>query len=268
MSGFAAEWLAMREPHDLRARNKTVLDTVANHFAKHSAISVVDLACGTGSTLRAISSRLPKRQTWRLVDNDLSLLGRIKAPPAKTADIVVTPTPVDLAHDLEAALDGPVDLIAASAFLDLVSAEWLERLAIEAAARGLPLYAALTYDGRITMTPLDPGDDAIVDALNSHQRTDKGFGPALGSTAAASDITQFSHIGYAVKQGAADWLLAPQDTAFQLEFLTGCASAARDRGDMSMNEIVAWLTRRRDSIDAGDSSIEVGHVDLFVYPQD
>ena len=59
--------------------------------------------------------------------------------------------PVDLARDLEAALDGPVDLVTTSALLDLVSDDWLERLAIEAAARRLPVYAALSYDGRIEL---------------------------------------------------------------------------------------------------------------------
>ena len=41
-----------------------------------SSIAVVDLACGTGATLRAIGARLPARQNWRLVDNDLSLLAQ------------------------------------------------------------------------------------------------------------------------------------------------------------------------------------------------
>ena len=55
--------------------------------------------------------------------------------------------PVDLARDLEAALDGPVELVTTSALLDLVSHDWLDRLATEAAARNLPVYAALSYDG-------------------------------------------------------------------------------------------------------------------------
>ena len=56
---------------------------------------------------------------------------------------MVTTTPIDLERDLEAALDGPADLVTTSALLDLVSDAWLNRLAIEAAARRLPVYAAL-----------------------------------------------------------------------------------------------------------------------------
>src|ERR1035437_5568276 len=50
---------------------------------------------------------------------------------------------LDLNRNLEAALDGPVDLVATSALLDLVSETWLDRLAGEIAARSIPLYAAL-----------------------------------------------------------------------------------------------------------------------------
>ena len=126
--------------------------------------------------------RIEARQNWRLVDNDLSLLAR--APQSSPPEINVTTTPIDLNRDLEAALDGPVDLVTTSALLDLVSEEWLERLVVETAVRRLPVYAALSYDGVIEMTPADAADRSIVAAVNAHQRTDKGFGPALGPDAA------------------------------------------------------------------------------------
>ena len=41
MSGFSAQWLALREPYDMRARNAAVLDVVADAFVRQAAISVV-----------------------------------------------------------------------------------------------------------------------------------------------------------------------------------------------------------------------------------
>jgi trans-aconitate methyltransferase len=134
---FSAGWLTLREPYDRRARNAAVLDALGAWAAQRSSVAVVDLACGLGSTLRGVTERLPKRQSWRLVDNDLSLLARA-GDLARPPDLTVTPVPVDLARDLEAALDGPVELVTTSALLDLVSHEWLDRLVTEAAARRLP----------------------------------------------------------------------------------------------------------------------------------
>jgi hypothetical protein len=261
---FSASWLELREPHDRRARSAAVLDAVARAFADHTAVSITDLACGTGSTLRALSPRLKARQNWRLADNDLSLLAR--TPQSQPPDLMVTTTPIDLELDLEAALDGPADLVTTSALLDLVSDAWLGRLAVESAARRLPVYAALSYDGRVDMTPSDPGDGAIIGAVNQHQRTDKGFGPALGPDAAKLAPQHFERVGYAVVQGASDWVFGPTDREIQLETLTGWATAAREIGTVPLPDVVSWLTRRRDLVAAGRSTIRVGHIDFFAKP--
>jgi SAM-dependent methyltransferase len=265
MSGFTAEWLALREPHDARARNRAVLDALAAATAAAGAISVVDLACGTGATLRAIASRLPARQDWRLVDNDLSLLARA-ASGASTRGVTVTRIPVDLTRDLEAALDGAIDLVTTSALLDLVSAEWLDRLVVEVAARRLPLYAALSYGGRIGFEPSDPLDAEVIAAVNRHQETDKGFGPALGPSAAEAAIARFEAARYAVVHGRSDWRLGPRDHDIQRDMLAGWAGAAREIGAISLADAAAWVTRRRDLVAAGRSVITVGHVDFFARP--
>jgi Methyltransferase domain len=265
MSAFAASWLTLREPYDRRARNGAVLDAVAAWAGERSSVAVVDLACGLGSTVRALSERLPQQQRWRLVDNDLSLLARA-AGLARPPDLTVTAVPVDLARDLEAALDGPVELITSSALLDLVSHDWLDRLVTESAARRLPVYAALSYDGLATLDPVDPLDSAVIDAVNQHQRGDKGFGPALGPAAAAAAPGRFETVGYTVVQGASDWVFGPQDAEMQTEVLTGWAVAARETGTIPIGDIINWLARRRDQIAAGRSSMRVGHVDFFASP--
>jgi hypothetical protein len=262
MSGFSADWLARREPYDQRARNATVLAAVAEAFAAYSSVAVVDLACGTGATLRAMSSVLPSRQNWRLIDNDLSLLAR--AQQATRPEMTVRAVPLDLARDLEAALDGPVDLVTTTALLDLVSGEWLERLATEIAARNLPFYAALSVDGRIAFDPSDPADETVFAAFNRHQRTDKGFGPALGADAVPAATALFSRIGYRVMQGPSDWVLGPAD-ALQADLMAGLAAAASEAG-ANRAEVADWAARRAALIEARRSSLRVGHVDFFARP--
>jgi hypothetical protein len=266
MSGFSAEWLALREPYDRRARNAAVLDAVAGAMAPYPAITVVDLACGAGSTLQTVAPRIRARQTWRLVDNDLSLLARAAARAAP-AGVSVTATPVDLNHDLEAALDGPVDLVATSALLDLVSEPWLNRLAVEVAARRLPFYAALTYDGRAEFAPAVPFDAEIVAAVNAHQHGDKGFGPDLGPDAAAGALAQFKAVGYDVVSGASDWEFAGEDQAIQRAALDGWAVAAREIRPRDETRIARWLQQRRELVMQGASSIRVGHVDFLARPR-
>jgi len=262
---FSEQWLTLREPHDNAARNGKVLDAVGAAFAKQGAINVVDLACGTGSTFRAVSIALPERQNWRLVDNDLSLLARAK-PASASPDIHVTTQPLDLQRDLELVLDGPVDLVTTSAFLDLVSEEWLERLITELAARNLPFYAAINYDGRASCDPADPFDASVIKAVNRHQKTDKGFGLSLGPDAAARAVALLQRLDYTIMQGKSDWVLRRQDAEMQTEILSGWAFAAREIDQGAMSEIANWLTRRRSLIAKGQSSMRVGHVDFFARP--
>jgi len=261
---FSAAWLELREPHDRRARNSPVIEAVTATLAGLPSVTIVDLASGTGSTFRALRPLLGVRQSWRLIDNDLSLLAR--APQSLPPDISVTAVPTDLNRDLEAALDGPVDLVTTSALLDLVSDDWLQRLVVETAARRLPVYAALSYDGRVEMSPADATDEQIVAAVNAHQRTDKGFGLALGREAAPQAIQRFERVGYTLAQGQSDWVFAPNDREIQVEVLSGWAAAARDIGEIPLSDVIAWLKRRRDLVTAGRSSIRVGHVDFFARP--
>lgn len=257
---FSAEWLALREPFDVRARHRGVLRRTAAALADRRFVTIVDLACGTGATLRALGPHLPMHQSWRLFDNDLSLLAKV--PPAANVQVHA----LDLVRDLEAALDGPVDLVTVSALLDLVSADWTERLVTEVAARKVPLYAALSYDGRVDFTPEDPRDAAIIAAVNAHQRADKGFGPALGPLAARTAVECLQRVGYLVEQGPADWLLGESDLAMQEAMLSGWAAVASETGEISQEAAAGWLVNRRSALSAKRSRIRVGHQDFLACP--
>jgi len=61
-------------------------------------------------------------------------------------------------------------------------------------------------------------------------------------------------------------VFGPRDREIQNEMLTGLAAAAREIGTPGLDEIVGWLTRRRELVAAGRSSMRVGHIDLFARP--
>lgn len=288
MSGFSAAWLALREPYDRRARNPAVLNALATEFAGRDSVAAVDLGCGTGATPRAVSALLPPRQDWLLVDRDTSLLAVAKAAVAaggmseherRTADsalaapacpprhpqIGVVTLALDLAASLEAAVENGADLVTLSALLDLVSADWLDRLVAVLARRQLPLYAALSYDGRVTLAPPARHDDAVVAAVNRHQCTDKGFGPALGPAAAQLAPARLRSRGFAVVAGTSDWYFAAEDHDIQAAMLAGWAEAAAAMG-VAAPLLAGWLEERRAHLAAGRATMRVGHVDFFASP--
>jgi SAM-dependent methyltransferase len=262
MSGFSAQWLALREAYDRPARSQTVLDALAAAFASVPAIAVTDLGCGTGSTLRAIAGLLPSRQEWRLVDNDETLL--TLAAAAAPGGSRVTTLAVDIARHLEEAI-GEADLVAMSALLDLVSEAWLDDLVAALVRSQRPLYAALSYDGEVAMTPASRHDATVIAAVNRHQLTDKGFGPALGPRAARIAPESLRRHGFAVVEGRSDWRLGTEARDIQMQLLAGWAGAAREIG-VDAAILDAWLAERSDHIVAGRSQMWVGHVDFFASP--
>ena len=263
MSRFPAEWLNLREPYDIAARNPVVLEAVRKAFCDRSGICVLDLACGTGSTLRALSAVLPRCQQWHLVDHDanhLSQAAALACPPHR----MITTKKMNLAHQLDCALDGSMQFVTTSALLDLVSSEWLDMLITALAARRLPFYAALTYDGCTVVEPADALDFELLACFNRHQRSDKGFGPALGPAASNALAQGFEQRGYACLQGRSDWVLGTDDVAIQEAVFQDWATAGD--GKLASAEVQAWLARRRAHLVQRRSSLRVGHVDCFAFP--
>ncbi|HKN11349.1 MAG TPA: class I SAM-dependent methyltransferase, partial [Pseudomonadota bacterium] len=122
------------------------------------------------------------------------------------------------------------------------------------------------YDGRTVLEPSDELDRDMLAAFHAHQRTDKGFGPALGPSAAARAAERFEQVGYAVMQGRSDWVLRAVDLAIQEALFAGWAEAETTSAALSSERVSAWLARRRSYLAAGRSRLRVGHVDIFARP--
>lgn len=267
MSGFSAEWLALREPADVLARAPELLPLLPQLLPGGSTARIVDLGSGTGANYRYLAPRLAVPQDWLLVDQDESLLdqARSRCRGNRLRDSVATQT-CDLAGGLaELPLRG-ASLLTASALLDLVSEAWLVQLADLCLAHRLPVLFALTYDGRLWGSPADPDDEEIRAALNAHQRGDKGFGPALGPLAAQRAQALFAARGYRVATYRSDWQLSASDCALQRALLQGWASAAAEQCPDQAGRVAAWHARRLQWVQCGRSALRVGHEDLLGLP--
>jgi hypothetical protein len=290
MSGFSANWLSMREPFDAAARAAPLVVELRRRIPRGTSaapLEVVDLGAGAGSNLRYLAPQLGGEQRWRLVDHDRALLGAALAATrtwAASRSAVVSPTTAeltlraaefacrvggeqfDLAGDALANLVLPTrGLVTAAALLDLVSKRWLEALATRCKAAGAAVCFALSYDGRTVCTPNEPEDALALDLFNRHQRLDKGFGAALGPTAASAAEQVFATHKYRVLTERSDWDIGPQHTAMQHALLDGWLAAALEIAPEHTARLTVWHRRRRAHVEAGRSRLVVGHVDLVAW---
>lgn len=277
MSGFSAGWLALREPADARARAAALERGLAEALAARDRRPGTpwlgaDLASGTGSNVRHLAPRLPGPQRWRLLDQDPGLLedARGRCAGLRGADgspVVIETQVLDLSRAavLAGACRG-ASLVTASALLDLVSEAWLADLAAACAGAGAVALLALDYDGRRACAPGEAGDAAALAAFNQHQRSDKGFGPALGPRATDAAADAFAARGFRVQRARSDWRLGPGDGGLQAAVLRGWAEAARDAQPGARATLEAWQARREAHLAAGASRLQVGHQDLLAVP--
>ncbi len=281
MSGFSAEWLALREPADAQARNNVLATELAERLAGSDALRFADLGCGTGSNLRAIALALPPgaHQSWRLFDHDPALLKAARDALCNWADsseasgdgVQLTKQGRHLnvefcIANLEADVDEVPqagEIITASAFFDLASEGWILRFAKAAAKVCAPIYTVLTYNGVEEWFPPHSADSPMLAAFHAHQGRDKGFGPAAGPRAAQILSTALMTEGYSVRSEDSPWRLGAGEQPLIETLADGSASAVSELKLFDDGAIDAWRESRRHAI-----SCVIGHTDLLAWPPD
>jgi SAM-dependent methyltransferase len=285
---FSADWLTLREPADAAARSVTLARAIAGAFNRANSMRALDLGCGTGANARFMADHVDAPQDWLLVDRDAGLLDHV--PPrmaawaaARGAEIAGDPGPLRVTREGRAPasfrtlradlrlLDDPAvfegrALVAASALLDLVSEPWVRTLALRCRAAGACALFALTYDGRVRCTPEEPDDERVRRLVNEHQRTDKGFGLALGPTAVEVVERRFAEIGYRSRRERSDWVLDSTASELQRQLIAGWSEAAMAMA-AEQDAIRGWKDRRLIHVDEGRSQLVVGHEDLALWPE-
>lgn len=173
---------------------------------------------------------------------------------------------VDLAHEFATLDFAAFDAVTTSAFLDLVSAPWLDRFAQRLIASQRPLLAMLSVDGRRIWQPALTDDATVLAAFVQHQAIDKGFGPALGASATARLCTSLRAAEYEVTLARSDWRIDSGSAAVLAAVLDDTLQAACEARPEQTTTFFGWAHARREQLDAGCLALDVGHLDLLALP--
>ncbi len=263
-----SSWLALREDADSHARATDLSDAVTGLLPMQGPLVMHDLGGGTGSMMRWLAPRLPGPQQWVVHDRDADLLTEAVGRPGADAQgrRVEVQTRVDDITRLTAADLSGAALLTASALLDMLAGDEMERLADVCVAAACPVLIALTVTGQVDLDPGDPLDGPIRDAFNAHQRRDRGAGRLLGPDAVAAASGALRRRGADVVVRPSPWRLGAADSALILEWLTGWVDAACAQQPALLGDRREYLLRRRSAARAGRLRMTVGHADLLAVP--
>ena len=151
LSGFSSDWLALREPADARARDPAL----AQRLAGWASCSGAARHCRSRQR-HGRQSPLAGAAAGRGAALEPGRAGSVADRRRHGAHRTGCGLPLRRGRSGDGARDGvgaPVDLVTASALIDLCSAAWLQRLVGAVIEAEAALLIALTYDGRIALEP-------------------------------------------------------------------------------------------------------------------
>jgi hypothetical protein len=263
----------LREAVDGAARSADLLERVRHMVGEDRPTVIHDLGCGTGSMGRWLAPRLSSSQHWVLHDRDVDLLRRASADfpreavggAAVTFEIRHSDITRLGAHGEGTELSGAT-LVTASALLDLLTAEGLERLVAACAATAAPVLITLSVTGVVDLAPGDPLDGRIAEAFNEHQRRSTAVGRLLGPDAFQAAVEAFRRAGAEVLVRPSPWRLDASHAGLVARWLAGWVGAAGAVRPDLRAAAGSYLRRRLAALRAGDLGVTVHHSDLLAVP--
>jgi hypothetical protein len=282
---FDPDWLALREEFDSASRSLALAQRLSGQLPARPRL--LDLGAGTGSLFRWLAPIIGRAQVWTFVDTDRDLIAEafeetagwaaaqgwtvtFPGHAANRALLVHTPHGAWRVEALVSDLATPdvlrlhaADAVVCSAFLDLVSAAWIDQFCN---MLRVPFLACLSVDGRDTFLPRHPADAIVAAGFRRDQARDKGFGPALGPQAPAALLAALRARGFAVASAPSDWHIPRGSLAMLREIVQSHAKAAAMWFPARRGVIADWESTRLSQAMAGRLVIRTGHRDCLAIP--
>jgi hypothetical protein len=158
------------------------------------------------------------------------------------------------------------DLVTASALLDLLTAEEVDRIVAACAGAGCPTLATISVVGRVALDPPELLDARIGAAFDAHQRRVVSGRRLLGPDAVGTIRAAFARHGVATLVRPSPWRLGPDDAELLTEWFGGWVDAACEHAPMLADPAAAYARRRLRQIADGQLTATVHHLDLLAVP--
>ena len=159
-------------------------------------------------------------------------------------------------------LDG-ASLITASALLDMLTLEAVERVVAACAGAGCPTLLTISVMGRVELTPNDPLDAEIAAAFNAHQRRTVGGRTLLGPDAVDATVEAFGRRGMRALVRFSPWRLGADQAHLASEWFKGWVAAACEQRSELACRVAPYASRRLAEAAAGRLDVVVHHTDLL-----
>ena len=256
----------MRAAADSSARAATVgtlLPELINYLIDAGGLGgvleIIDLGAGTGANQRWLAPRLPFQQRWIHLDHDPVISRSLPLPD----DTMIIDGSVEALGRLLAGGNGDHRLVACSALLDVLTMGQLDAVCQSLIENQVPAFFSLSVTGTLSISPLDPHDQRLLDAFNDHQRRAGQPGPEAVTLA----VDALCAADFTVHTEETPWQLTAASESMFVEQLLQERLDAAVAQDSSLAAVAkAWFELRRVQLRLGVLKIEVGHRDILALP--
>ena len=276
----------MRVEYDNYSRSN-ILDKYFNKKRDISDIELIDMCCGSGNFLIwSIKNKL-FFSGYTLIDNDIKLLKSIKSNLRKNTskDLTIKSNTNNMnlilirgSHNSSKVLIKKNDcdefnyktkrfhVISYSAVLDLMSKSSIIK-ALKRANDINVIYFSLCFNGMVKWTPSNIFDKYILSFFNNHQRTDKGFGSALGfkSIDFVKRCAVKKDMNIIIKNSP--WIInnkSNKDKTFMNRYLLDVKKALFHMEGIDKDILRKWFNEKKNDIENKSIKLYVGHQDILI----